>query len=210
MLSDDTRQAIEAATVRLPDMGGQGVLVTGGLFLTACHCVKWNGDGGMALGDHIVMEIETRQGERLRATPLAAEPVADIAVLGALDNQMFSKDALAFEDWCESTGGVRVAHDDHPLFEEHPVYVLTHTGPWIRGTVQLCRDDAPMLALKTDPPIEGRTSGGPIVDGAGRLVGVVSNGGDDGDGGRCPRPHMALPVWLAQQVLAAARRDSAE
>ena len=210
MLSDDIRQAIEAATVRLPDMGGQAVSVTGGLILTACHCVKWNGESGMALGDDIVMEIETRQGERLRVTPLAVKPVADIAVLGALDNQVFSKDALAFEDWCERTGGVCVAQDDYPLFEEHPVYVLTHTGPWICGAVQLCRDDAPTLALTTDPPIEGGTSGGPIVDGAGRLVGVVSNGGDDGDGGMCPRPHMALPVWVSRHVLGPASRGSAE
>ncbi len=210
MLSDDVRQAIEAATVRLPDLGGQGVLVTGGLILTACHCVKWNGDGRMALGDHFVTEIETRQGERLRATPLAVEPVADIAVLGALDNQAFSKDALAFEDWCERTGAVRVAHDDYPLFEEHPVYVLTHTGPWIRGPVQLCRDDAPVLSLQTDQPIKGGTSGGPIVDGAGRLVGVVSIASDDGDGGMCPRPHLALPVWVSRQVLDLAQRDSAE
>lgn len=207
MLPDEIRQAIETATVRLPDMGGQGVLVTGGLILTACHCIKWNGEGGIPLGDDIVTEVETRQGQRLRVSPLAVEPITDIAVLGPLDDHTFSKDALAFEDWCDRTGGVPVAHDDYPLFEEQLVYVLSHTGPWLCGAVQLCRDDAPTLALKTDPPIQPGTSGGPIIDGSGRLVGVVSIAGADG---LCPRPHLALPVWVLRRVLGPVDRSSAE
>ena len=42
---------VEKATVRLTGKGGQGVLVPGGLIVTAAHCVNWYLEGGMAMGD---------------------------------------------------------------------------------------------------------------------------------------------------------------
>lgn len=51
------------ATVRLLGKGGQGVLVPGKLILTAAHCVTWDADGGMVLGDHYIEDITTANGD---------------------------------------------------------------------------------------------------------------------------------------------------
>ncbi len=42
---------VARATVRFAKQGGQGVIVPGGLIVTAAHVITWVGTGGMALGD---------------------------------------------------------------------------------------------------------------------------------------------------------------
>jgi hypothetical protein len=55
--------------------------------------------------------------------------------------------------------------------------------------------------------IEGGTSGGPVVDDEGLLIGVVSNTGgsasDTEHRGSLPVAHLALPRWILDKVLAA-------
>jgi S1-C subfamily serine protease len=196
MLTEQIRRLVENATVRLPQLGGQGVLVEGGVILTAAHCLQWNGEGAMALGDSFVCDVVTRDGRTLQVEPYAVEPVHDIALLGADVNDR--KSYMAFEAWCDQTRGVRVGRDEYELFAPVPVDVFSHKGEWIAGTVQQVCEDAPTLVLMTSPPIQGGTSGGPIVDGSGALVGVVSWGELEGN---CPRPHMALPVWVCRKHL---------
>lgn len=59
-------------------------MVPGHLIVTTAHVIKW--DGGMALGDYFHEDVEIA-GRRLTASVYAAEPVSDIAVLGAPDDQ---------------------------------------------------------------------------------------------------------------------------
>jgi hypothetical protein len=73
----------KATVTTLRRGGGQGVLVNGNLIITAAHCLDWSCDGELVLRKHSV-EVRTRQGE-LKVTPIAIEPVKDIAVLGSLD-----------------------------------------------------------------------------------------------------------------------------
>src|SRR5579862_4192191 len=84
-ISAENCRRVEAATVRLPEKGGCGVLVPGGFILTATHCIEWSGTGGMVLGDVYPTSIETASGAKFRVDVAACEPVADIAVLGELD-----------------------------------------------------------------------------------------------------------------------------
>jgi hypothetical protein len=66
-----------------------------------------------------------------------------------------------------------------------------------------------MLGLYVGVRAEGGTSGGPVVDSAGHLIGLVSHCPDDAVGGRyfspVPMPWLALPRWLVEQILAARR-----
>src|SRR5271163_2568014 len=94
------------ATVRIDKLGGQGVLVPGHSLLIATHCIRWDGAGGMTLGDHFIETVTTRSGTKLRVGPLAAEPVSDMAVPGALDDQEFYRESNAFEQWCDTTDAV--------------------------------------------------------------------------------------------------------
>ena len=66
---------------------GQGVLVTGGMILTAAHCLWFTTEGAqMAMDEYHVENILARNGACLRAATLAVDPVSDIAVLGWSNN----------------------------------------------------------------------------------------------------------------------------
>ena len=77
--------------------------------MTAAHCIGRTAEGGMALGDYYIEEIVVADGRRLMASPLAVEPVSDLAVLGAVDSQELGEEADAFEDFCSNTKPVRLA-----------------------------------------------------------------------------------------------------
>lgn len=202
MLSDEHRKRVEAATVAVTATGGQGVLVPGGFVLTAAHCIEWTGTGGMALGDHMLETVTTKSGVSFRLDVKAAEPRADIAALSAPDNQALPDDADRFETWCENTTAVQVR--DRPLEqgESVPAYVLTHDRGWLSArVVQESWSVAGIVWLEPDGPINGGTSGGPVVDGAGQLIGVVSwgsdpNSVDDMISAAIPFASLALPGWI--------------
>jgi hypothetical protein len=190
----ETMMRVEAATVWLPEMGVQGVLVPGRLILTAAHCIRYATDGSMALDDTYHEPFETRQKETQDAAVYAVEPVADIAALGGLDNQEFPEKAGAYQRFCETTGPVPVCAEDYAIGVEFPVYTLAHTGEWITGrAVQWC-EHAPALVCKWTQKIQGGTSGGPVINAKGELVGLVVHGNTHG---QIPRPCQALPchIW---------------
>jgi S1-C subfamily serine protease len=212
-LSYDARERIRAATVYLPDKGGQGVLVAGGFVLTAAHCIEWSGEGAMVLGDHYLATAKTKSGAAFKLSVYAADPVSDIAVLGEPDNQVFTEDADAFEAFREATTGLLVSADDFDREVPFSVHILSHQGEWIRArATRYGLDPIPgsSVFLKAESSIEAGTSGGPIVDEDGRLIGIVSvaSGGEETRSGSAPRPHLALPVWVWRRIEAADRESA--
>ena len=139
------------------------------------------------------------RGRRLLVYPLAVEPVADLAVLGAPDGQRMPKECEAFERFCEATAAIDLATAEYPFNEPVPAHVLAHTGRWISGHVKQMAPAAPQLVLEADEPIRGRTSGGPVVTTDGLLLGLVSWSSEGS--GLIPRPHLAAPVWLAREMV---------
>lgn len=198
-----TRQKVDRAIVKLPKVGGHGVLVPGGIILTASHCIDFSTTGGMVLGDHFVEEIETHLGF-IKASPLIVEPVTDIAALGCPDDQVFYDEAEAFNNFCETTKPIPLAIKR--IRCRHPLAVRIHDkdGSWISATAESFNDSSPMLWITTDKQIKGGASGGPILNMAGELVAIVSNSSSLSDGksaGRGPRPLMALPAWVCEKTL---------
>lgn len=191
--SDPARRRVEDATVKLPKVGGQGVLVGGGLVLTATHCIEWDGGAGLVLGDHHPVLIQPRGVKPFILEPVYADAVGDMAVLGEMDNPT-SEDTEHMWRWLEDTKPVPIRFWT-PTFEESlAVHVLTHTGNWISGTVtNFATLPAGNIYLKIEAPLRGGTSGGPVVDDAGHLVGVVSWGSRDGS---IPLACASLPRWL--------------
>src|SRR5215813_1467096 len=113
--------------VRLPSRGGLGIIVTGldeypGFVVTAAHCIDWSAEGGMALGDYYTERIRTATGQNLIVQVRAVEPVADVAVLGALEDQG-SPDAEAFEAFCATIKPVPLAIRQYETDERFRAYV---------------------------------------------------------------------------------------
>jgi len=203
-MKEKFRDIVEKATVTLPGKSGQGVLVSGNLILTAAHCIDFKCEGEMALGDYFIEKIKTGEKE-LKVTPLAVEPVSDLAVLGSLDEPGFGKEAEDFEKFCEHTKPVPLCRRDFVLTRKFSVHVYTHKGTWLTGKAMQLREDCQTLFVETDDQIEGGTSGGPIINDSGDLVGIVSNFSDCGEADRksygpAPLPHLALPVWVCRRI----------
>ncbi len=198
-----THQSANRAIVKLPKLGGHGVLVPGGMILTAAHCIDFSTTGGMVLGDHFIEELETHMG-RIKAVPLIVEPVTDIAALGCPDNQIFYKEAEAFENFCETTKPMPLATERIRCRRPFPVRLHDKDGTWVNGMAEMFDQSSPMLWITSEREIKGGASGGPILNMAGELVAIISNsssGSAEKSTGRCPRPLKALPVWICQEIL---------
>lgn len=198
---------IENATVTVLKKGGHGVLVGGNLIITAAHCVDFSCTGGMVLGDHYVEHVRTARGQNLKVAPLAVEPLSDVAVLGALDDQEFGQEVEEYQTWCEATRPVPLCVADFAFGESFPVRVLDRSGKWLGGRATQFRCEQG-LAVETETQIGAGASGGPIINENGELVGVVSHSSSPvrcGEGtksyGTTARPHLALPLWVYRRVL---------
>jgi hypothetical protein len=170
----------------------------------------------MAFGDRFIQKIRTASGKELIVSPCAVEPVSDIAVLRAPDGEESLEESNAFDEFCENTLPISLSSDPHDFGVWFPISVLSHHGNWINGRAAQFRCDgqAQSLCIETGEPVICGTSGGPIINEKGELVGMVSvvagveqdtrdSEIDGGCEGSHPRPHLTLPVWVWQAILKA-------
>ena len=195
---------VEKATVSILGKGGQGVLVNDELIITAAHCITYSLEGEMALGDLFTEKIKTHEREFTVAL-LAVEPVTDIAILGPTDHYEIWNEQIEFERFCKDTNPVTLCRRYFAPLEKFTVHIYTHKGTWVTGSATNPREYAPCLVVEADEQIEGGTSGGPIVNDSGELIGIASNFSDVGDGlpkswGPVPYPRLALPVWVCRRI----------
>lgn len=208
-ISNKLKKQVEKATVKIVKRGGQGVLVHGGLILTAAHCVEFTTEGHMVLGEYFIEEIETGS-ETLKVAPYAIEPLRDSAVLGSLDNQAFFAEAEAYEKWYENIEPISLCLREYERFQGFDAFIFTHEGTWIKGKAAFHGEDDSLFSFDSIEPVKGETSGGPIVNEYGELLGVVSNasqnssvifqGGPEVYYGFHPRASSALPVWVVRNI----------
>lgn len=199
-MSNESRVRVERATVSLPDKGGRGVLVPGEFILTATHCIKWSGTGGMVLDDVYPTKIETA-GAKFRVGVAACDPVSDMAVLGELDNQVWLDDAVSFEKWREQVEPVPLSTRQLRVEQSCAVFIFTHKREWIAARVtrhgRWRLTPGSSVCLSVGEGIESGMSGSPVVTTDGRLYGIVSNGGSIGT---IPVCVMALPHWVLARI----------
>ena len=91
------------------------------------------------------------------------------------------------------------------MFADFVVYVHTHKQTWIRGVARRCAENAPTLSVTFDELIEHGTSGGPVINEVGELVGIISSVLVEASflpvcTGMIPRPHLTLPVWILRTI----------
>lgn len=199
-MKTDIFSIIEMATITIPQKGGQGILVKNQMILTAAHCVDYSLSGGMVLGDYYIEEIKTQSGN-LKVTPLCIEPLSDIAVLGALDNQEFFSEVEQFDEFCRNTQPIRICRTKLEVAKKYKIFIFSHEKKWITGYAQLVAPESYTFMIEPDEQIKGGTSGSAIVNEKGEIVGIVSNCSEsDEPVGGAPRPHLTLPVWICRLI----------
>ena len=134
---------------------------------------------------------------------LFVDPVADIALLVAPDNQAFYEQSAAFDDLVDNVIPFEVTDAPEMVSErkeigdgivienkepgEGEALVLALDGKWVPVTVGRHRK-----ALAIDPAgvIDGGMSGSPILSGDGKAIGIVSTDGTH------PILWEDLPAWF--------------
>jgi len=191
---------------------GQGVCVPGNFVLTVAHALDWHMlTGGyrrneMTLGDHYTALVTTRDGERHEAEIDAVEPRSDLAVLGSpvpIQSSQSREDRPIPKEFLQRAPAVPLWEGVWPLGDQMQVYLLSAEGKWFPATATrryppngLPKGGMMNVELVDDQVTFG-DSGGPVVDGAGQLFGLVSDGTKDVS---VAIPHFALPCWVRDRI----------
>jgi len=129
---------------------------------------------------------------------LFADPVADIAVLGCPDNQVLFDEANAYDELVEGAPALRIGDA-----RSGRGWLLALSGKrWLQTTLSIFNG----TFLETGPTEPGM-SGSPILNDAGKAVGIVAIGSEsEADGvqknGRAgPQPILSrsLPGWMLSE-----------
>jgi hypothetical protein len=207
------------AVVRVGDGRGTVVETTEGTryVVTAAHCLPSlpvaHAASYTAERTYAKLLGELGAEPTVWAELLFADPVADLAVLSAPDNQELGDEAEAYEALMEGAiplpigrlsfgRGTATLHDgstiQRPPHAESAAWMLFLDGQW-----GVCRAEGSGRALwiEEGEAVQGGMSGSPVVaDGA--VIGIISTGGG-------PNPYLAdtLPAWILRE--AGARRATA-
>jgi hypothetical protein len=132
--------------------------------MSAAHCLGWTAEGWMALDD-THEQIRTAAERELTVTVLFLDPVADVAVLGPPDGQVYSNEAEPFGTFCGETPPVPLAIRQYELGRQFPGHIFTHNKGVLPTRMGLFQLGGASFAFESGTPIDGGTSGGPVVDG---------------------------------------------
>jgi hypothetical protein len=196
--------------------GGRGFLIDAGhrrLVITAAHCLPERCEecGSRVPPAHGASHLEERTyanllaalgaEPRVWAECLFADPVADIAVLGAPDSEALSDEAEEYDALVEpgeplAIGCVPDLTD--PRGSGTPARLVTLENRLVRCEVSAV-GGGPLWIANAREPIRGGMSGSPIISEDGAALGVVCIG-TGSEGGPNPRLTHHLPAWLVAEV----------
>jgi hypothetical protein len=167
------------------------------LVITAAHCLPElpPAHAASAPWDRSYRLLGTLDGREARILTecLFVNPVADLAVLGSPDVQECYEEAAAYDRLAEETSFLQIDEA-----RSGPGWVLSLEGDWVRTTVETY--DGTSLSIGPDGSNEPGMSGSPILNDAGRAVGVVVVGAEEQSINVKAAPQSMLtrdlPGWL--------------
>jgi serine protease Do len=165
-------EKIKNAVVAIHD--SKGVLASGtivssnGYILTNNHVVK-------DIKDMNTVRVELFGGKKYRVELITRTDVTDLALLRITD-RVSNLSYLTFEDIKNIKTGDKVYAIGNPLGEELTKFTVTE------GIVSGFRIEDGVDLIQTDAALNPGNSGGPIINKAGKVVGIVSMGYADAEG----------------------------
>ena len=161
---------------------GSGVVIDAhGLILTNAHVVA----------DANAIHVLTPDGDNITATVVGSDPDLDLAVVRASDPRglrpapLGDSDRLRVGEWVVAIG--------NPLGLHHTV-----TAGIVSATARSL-DDSGVEFLQTDTALSPGSSGGPLLDLSGRVIGI--NVGILSPGGQNIGLNLAIPIAIVKEVL---------
>jgi hypothetical protein len=175
-----------------PKNWGCGFVAAGQYVITAAHCLP-------RIPRHLFHEAKSTitswdGNDEARLTVIYCDLMSDIAVLGyePLPGSDLPQ-TEAFDRLVSRTGSARI---DLSFPVEMPLrfYIRTHKGVWVSGSTEVLIRLAPMFSAFIDEgkKIPAGTSGSPVFNQKGEVMGLVSHGGEGGG-----TNSVAVITWLA-------------
>ena len=181
------------------------------IVVTAAHCLPKRPPCQSSEPERTYPDVVSPLGTSepsLMAECMFVDPVADIAVLGAPDHQIFSDAFLAYEEFIRTIDALSLNLNTRPMIKPVTGWLLSLDGHWTRCRItELPNIQSPggLWIAEASAGIEGGMSGSPILLDDGRVIGVVctSGGREDEmhtDGGPQPKLMNHLPGWLVRRL----------
>ncbi len=210
MLRQEVEERVTAARMRILRNGqrfGCGVFVKGGFLLTAAHCVPFTSeDAQMAKAENqcdYLVTVETNSDCQFRMEPLVIECLSDVAALRRIDSHNVDHDGDRdkFDQVISSIIPLDLWHNP----PNGNVHVLAHDDKWIHGRLRTS-SSLSKLSITTNERIKHETSGSPIIDDEGRLIGVTSLAVNSCVAispylGEHPSLVESLPFWILKVIM---------
>lgn len=182
------------------------------LIATACHCLP-RGHGKVILpnpdllGDDDQSLLRVRQrGTRAIAysVVVAADPCSDLALLGGgtlAGTDLPGRSATAFANLISR---LEPAFPELEPSRDVPVFIYTHQDRWIEGVAK-----SSFIFFGRRTRVVGGTSGAPVFNQDGRVVGIVSFSNANGPDARMCVLADHLPGWVLRKAHEAAGEHAA-
>lgn len=172
--------------------------------ITAAHCLQRMPDPTRTHYDPVFVAVQPFDGPQRQATALVrfVDPYTDIAILGNANWQCNLYDhSLQAEESYEmlTVENEALLVDTQPkVSKECRVHICTCDQKWVSGIAHIADSCHPFAYLKMTSRIPPGTSGAPVFDDNGKVLGVLSLTFDGGY--RMAVIAYALPVWAVKHI----------